>query len=73
MFFQVLIPSWWSPKPVSFSQEFRHTRFGFVSAHFIVEAAQQEKEILDGDLSKIDKIINFIENPDKRKLIEKIS
>ena len=34
---------------------------------------QQEKEILDGDLSKIDKIINFIENPDKRKLIEKTS
>jgi len=32
---------------------------------------QQEKEILDGDLNKIDKIINFIENPDKRKLIEK--
>ena len=34
---------------------------------------QQEKEILNGDLSKIDKIINFIENPDKRKLIEKTS
>ena len=32
---------------------------------------RQQKDILDEDLSKIDKIIDFIENPNTRKLIEK--
>lgn len=33
----------------------------------------QQKDILNDDLSKIDKIIDFIENPTTRKLIEKKS
>ena len=32
---------------------------------------RQQKDILDGDLSKLDKIIDFLENPNTRKLIEK--
>ena len=34
---------------------------------------RQQKDILDGDLSKLDKIIDFLENPNTRKLIEKKS
>ena len=33
----------------------------------------RQKDILNDDLSKIDKIIDFIENPNTRKLIEKKS
>jgi len=37
------------------------------------EHDKQQKDILDGDLSKLDKIIDFLENPNTRKLIEKKS